>query len=84
MAFYRVHFLDHGDNVYATHHAEHDDDDAAISAAHRMNVLPHLGAGFEVWGGRTTCPSIPELMDQSESAIEWRNGDAPSVSGGNR
>jgi hypothetical protein len=49
MALYRVHFLDHGDNVYATHHVEHDHVDAAIEAAHRLNVLPHLGSGFEVW-----------------------------------
>jgi hypothetical protein len=49
MALYRVHFLDHGDNIRATHHVEHDDDEAAIAAAHRLNVLPHLVAGFEVW-----------------------------------
>jgi hypothetical protein len=49
MALYRVHLLDHGDNVYATRQVEHDDDDAAIEAAHRLNVLPHLGSGFEVW-----------------------------------
>jgi len=49
MALYRVHFLDHGENIRATHHIEHDDDEAAIAGAHRLNVLPHLTAGFEVW-----------------------------------
>ncbi|HML11071.1 MAG TPA: hypothetical protein VK432_09435 [Stellaceae bacterium] len=49
MAPYRVHFLDHGGNVYAIHHVEHDHDEDAIGAAHRLNVLPHLGSGFEVW-----------------------------------
>jgi hypothetical protein len=49
MALYRVHFLDFGDNVLATHLIEHEDDDAAVSAAHSLNVLPHISAGFEVW-----------------------------------
>jgi hypothetical protein len=49
MALYRVHFFDFGGNIYATHHVEHDDDEAAIEAARRMNVLPHLSFGFEVW-----------------------------------
>jgi hypothetical protein len=49
MALYRVCFLDFGENIYATHLIEHDDDDAAIAAARRLNVLPHLGFGFEVW-----------------------------------
>jgi len=49
MALYRVHFLDHGDNIRATHHVEHADDEAAIVNAHRLKVLPHLGSGFEVW-----------------------------------
>jgi hypothetical protein len=34
MALYPVHFIDHGGNVYATHHVEHDDDEAAIEAGH--------------------------------------------------
>ena len=49
MALYRVHFVDHGNNIRAIHLVERDDDEAAIAAAHRLNVLPHLGAGFEVW-----------------------------------
>ena len=48
MALYRVHFLDFGGNVRATHHIEHDDE-AAIEAAHRMNVPPRINGGFEVW-----------------------------------
>jgi hypothetical protein len=40
MPQYHVHFLDHGENIYATFHDEHDDDEAAIAAAHRRNVLP--------------------------------------------
>ena len=40
MALYRVHFTDFGDNVRATHFVEQDNDDAAIQAAHRLNVLP--------------------------------------------
>jgi hypothetical protein len=49
MALYRVDFLDHGGNVYATNRFEHDDDAAAVAAAHLLNVLPHISAGFEVW-----------------------------------
>jgi hypothetical protein len=49
MALYRVHFLDHGENIRFTHHVQHDDDEAAIEAAHHLNVLPHMNAGFEVW-----------------------------------
>ena len=33
----------------ATHHIKRDGGEAAVAAAHRLNVLPHLGAGFEVW-----------------------------------
>jgi hypothetical protein len=51
MALYQVLFLDHGDNVRVTHHVELDDDELVIEAAHQMNVLPHLGSGFEVWEG---------------------------------
>jgi len=49
MALYRVHFLDHGDNVRITHYVNLDDDETAIDAARQINVLPHLGSGFEVW-----------------------------------
>ena len=49
MALYRVHFFDHGDNIRVTHDIDHDDDDAAIAAAHQLNVLPHMSAAFEVW-----------------------------------
>ena len=49
MALYHVLFLDHGDNVRALHNIEHDDDEAAIEAAHRLNVLPGVTGGFEVW-----------------------------------
>jgi hypothetical protein len=45
MVLDRVHFVDHGDNVYATEYLEHDDDESAIEAAHRMN-MPSIGAGF--------------------------------------
>ena len=51
MALYRVHFYDHGDNILSVRDIEHDDDDAAIAGAHRLNVLPHMTAGFEVWEG---------------------------------
>ena len=49
MAIYHVHFFDFGGNIYATHHVEHADDEAAIEAARQLNVLPHLSFGFEVW-----------------------------------
>jgi hypothetical protein len=50
MDLYRVHFFDHGDNVYLTRHIEHADDEAAIDATRRMNA-PSIGAGFDVWEG---------------------------------
>jgi hypothetical protein len=49
MARYRVHFLDHGSNIYATYHVEHDGDEDAIEAAHQLNVLPQVASGFEIW-----------------------------------
>ncbi|HTW54047.1 MAG TPA: hypothetical protein VME45_19325 [Stellaceae bacterium] len=49
MARYRVHFMDHGENIYATHQVERSNDEAAVAAAHQPNVMPQLGAGFEVW-----------------------------------
>jgi hypothetical protein len=48
MARYRVHFVDHGDNIYLTEHREHDSDEAAIDSAHRMHARS-IGGGFEVW-----------------------------------
>jgi len=48
MPIYRVHFVDHGGNVYSTEHVEHDSDDEAVKAAHRLNV-PSIGAGFDLW-----------------------------------
>ena len=51
MALYRVHFLDRGDDIIATHQAEYADDLAAIEAAHRLNLVPHMSAGFDVWHG---------------------------------
>jgi hypothetical protein len=47
MALYRVHFVDHGDNIYGTEHVEHDNDEDAIRAAHTLNV-PSIGAGFDL------------------------------------
>jgi hypothetical protein len=51
MALYQVHFIDYGGNVRATHFVQQDSDEAAIAAAHQLNVLPRLSAGFEVWKG---------------------------------
>ena len=48
MALYRVHFIDHGENLYGTSHIEHDSDDAAIATAQYIHAL-NIGAGFEVW-----------------------------------
>ena len=50
MALYQVHFVDHGNNTYSIEHIEHDNDDEAVQAAHRLNV-PSIGAGFDVWHG---------------------------------
>ncbi len=49
MARYRVHFLDFGDNVRTVQEIDQDDDKAAIEAAQRLNVLPRISLGFEVW-----------------------------------
>lgn len=48
MQIYRVHFVDHGGNVYSTERIENDSDEEAIKAAHRLDV-PSIGAGFDVW-----------------------------------
>jgi hypothetical protein len=49
MALYRMHFLDRDDDIIATHEAEYADDVAAIEAAHRLNRLPYMTVGFDVW-----------------------------------
>jgi hypothetical protein len=50
MALYRVHFVDHGGNVFHTRELEHDDDETAVEQASRLHV-PGIGAGFGVWEG---------------------------------
>jgi hypothetical protein len=51
MANYTVEFLDFGGNVRAAHYIDHPNDAAAIEAAHRLNVLPHISGGFKVLQG---------------------------------
>jgi hypothetical protein len=51
MPHYRVHFLDRGGDIIATHESEYRDDAAAIEAAHRLNQLPYTSIGFNVWRG---------------------------------
>jgi len=51
MPHYRVHFLDRGGDIIATHEAEYATDVAAIEAAHRLNKLPYMSTGFDVWYG---------------------------------
>ena len=48
MALYRVHFVDHVGNVYATKHADHHSDDA-IRAAQALDI-PSIGAGPLICG----------------------------------
>ena len=48
MALYRVYFVDHGGNVYATNHVVHQSDDDLIRAAHALDV-PSIGADFDLW-----------------------------------
>jgi hypothetical protein len=45
---YRVHFVDHGNNVRSVECIERATDTEAIEAAHKMNVLTFI-AGFDVW-----------------------------------
>jgi hypothetical protein len=47
MPTYRIHFIDHGDNLYDVIDVEHDDDEAAVEHAHRLNV-PSIGGGFDL------------------------------------
>ena len=48
MSVYRVHFVDHGDDLYDVVELEMHDDEAAIEQAHRIH-LQSSGGGFEVW-----------------------------------
>ncbi len=50
MPTYRVHFVDHGDNVYATEYVQRDDEKQLIELLHRRNAHG-IGAGFDVWEG---------------------------------
>ncbi len=50
MAVYRVHFVDHGENVYATEHVEHDNEEALIEETRRRHTHG-IGAGFDIWEG---------------------------------
>ena len=49
MPRYHVHFLDRDDDIIATHQAEYADDEAAMEAAHRLNLVPYMSAGFDLW-----------------------------------
>ena len=50
MAVYRVEYVDHGENVYATEHVEHDDDEALVEEL-RVRNAHGIGAGYNVWDG---------------------------------
>jgi hypothetical protein len=39
MALYRVHFLDHGDNIRTVRHFEHDRDELAIEITAKMPAI---------------------------------------------
>ena len=47
---YRVHFVDHGENIYSVRDVEHDSDEEAIAAA-RRRYSRSIGAGFDIWEG---------------------------------
>lgn len=47
---YRVHYVDHGNNIYATEHVEHDDEQALIAELRQQNAHG-IGAGFDLWDG---------------------------------
>jgi hypothetical protein len=51
MPHYLVHFLDRDGDIIATHEAEYADDLVAIEAGHRLNRLPYMSIGFDVWRG---------------------------------
>lgn len=48
MPCYYAFFVDHGGNIYPTHHFESDADDSAIEVARRFKP-PSISAGIEVW-----------------------------------
>lgn len=47
---YRIQYLDHGGNIYATEQVEHDDEQAMIREL-RQRQEHRIGAGFDVWDG---------------------------------
>ena len=51
MAVYTIHFYNHGGNVRPAYHIERLTDESAIAEADRLNVLPHIFSGFDVWDG---------------------------------
>lgn len=51
MSTYYVHFVDHGEHIYATERIRCRDDADAIATAHTID-FPNIGAGFEVWDGQ--------------------------------
>ena len=51
MATYRVHFVDHGNNVFRTEEVEHEDDETVIEQMHRSYGSSRIGAGFDIWDG---------------------------------
>ncbi len=48
MAFYKVHFVNHGDHIFGVQEFERETDEAAIEHARRLDV-PTIGAGFDLW-----------------------------------
>ena len=63
---YRVHFVDHGNNVRSVEYIERATDPEAIEAAHNMNV-PTFIAGFDM-GEDVGCPPAPKIP--AEPAIK--------------
>ncbi len=51
MPEYRVRFADHGGNVYATEHVDHDNDEVAIEHIRRRSSRG-MWAGYDTWGRR--------------------------------
>ena len=61
MPTYRVQFVDEGDNLYDVVNVEHDEDEAAVEHAHRINV-PSIGGGFRGLAEPPARPQAPKLM----------------------
>lgn len=69
MALYRIHFIDHGGNIYATHHSEQNNDDRPWRTLIAATCCPAWGVDLRY--GTTTASSTGMTINQFQSSVRF-------------